>query len=223
MTAESTESLFSSKIHQGYIKRFDSCWIPDFEGHPNLSGVLGHPERVDFPLRYIGPLSRLKPVKSNIVYDVLALLSGPEPQRTLLEEKLMTAFQKSAKKVLLVRGTLEETETTEILDNITIVNFMTTDSLEKAMSESELVVCRSGYSSIMDLAALGKKAFFIPTPGQYEQNYLARQLKQQGIAPFCSQHQFSVDRLKEVDNYSGFSEMKIETDFSSLFGLFEGE
>lgn len=218
-----TTSFLSSNIHQRQIKNFDACWIPDVEGSPNLSGALGHPGSIDFPVRYLGPLSRLKPFETEKVYDVLAVLSGPEPQRTLLEQKLKSVFTGAPLKVLLVRGIMEEKETMEVRGNMTVVNFMTTASLERAMNESKLVVARSGYSTIMDLATLGIKAFFIPTPGQYEQNYLARQLKRQRIAPFCRQNQFTLKRLKEVDDHEGFPLIKRDSNLASLFRLFEGE
>lgn len=216
-------SYFSSKMHQKIIKKFDACWVPDLENEPNLSGKLGHPKNTDFPLTYIGPLSRMKAKKFPLKYDYLALLSGPEPQRTLLEMKLMEELSACDKQVLIVRGVVEEEVKTYRKDNLTIINFLTTNDLEQAINESNLVISRSGYTTIMDLAALEKKAFFIPTPGQFEQKYLAKQLKKQGIAPCCKQEEFSLERIEEVENYSGLKEFQFDTPYKDLFALFEGE
>lgn len=216
-------SLFSSKVHQGYIKKFDECWVPDVEKFPNLSGKLGHPKKLSFPVTYLGPLSRMKKEKMPFKYDILALLSGPEPQRTLLEEKLMEVFLHQAVKVLLVRGVLEDETQTTIQKNITIVNFMLTQELERAINESKCVVSRSGYTTIMDLAAMEKEAYFIPTPGQYEQKYLAKQLKQKGIVPSSRQENFSLKKLEELEFFKGLKSIKGTVDYGQLFSLFEGK
>lgn len=216
-------SIFSSKLHQNVIKKFDECWVPDLEGPVNLSGKLGHSDRLDFDLKYIGPLSRMKKKDLPIKYDILALLSGPEPQRTLLEEKLTESLLQLDKKVLLVRGVVENTEKRTFNKHIEIVNFLGTQSLETAINESELIISRSGYTTIMDLAALEKKAYFIPTPGQYEQQYLAKRLKERGLVPSCKQDKFALEKLSEVEVYSGLKEMKSSLKGSELFRLFEGE
>ena len=216
-------SLFSTKMHQGYIKKFTQCWVPDAQKTPNLSGKLGHPKKRSFPVTYIGPLSRMKKKEVPNKYDVLALLSGPEPQRSLLEEKLMEAFIDEPKKVLLVRGVLQEEVKTRVHKNITIVNFMQTKELERAINESTLVVSRSGYTTIMDLAAMEKEAYFIPTPGQYEQKYLAKQLRQKDIAPSCRQDKFQLSKLEEVKLFKGLKSIKSTVNYGELFGLFEGE
>jgi len=216
-------SLFSTKMHQGYIKKFTECWVPDVQKTPNLSGKLGHPKKRSFPVTYIGPLSRMKKEEVPNNYDVLALLSGPEPQRSLFEEKLIEAFIDEPKKVLLVRGVLEEEAKTSIHKNITIVNFMQTKELERAINESTLVVSRSGYTTIMDLAAMEKEAYFIPTPGQYEQKYLAKQLRQKGIAPSCRQDKFSASKLEEVMLFKGLKSIQSTVNYGELFALFEGK
>lgn len=216
-------SFFSSNIHQKIIKKFDVCWVPDVDGPVNLSGKLGHPKKIKFEVEYIGPLSRM--VKKNVPYkyDVLALLSGPEPQRTMFELKLMETLLNTSKKVLMVRGVIEESQQIAVNENVTIANFMQSEDLEKAINESKIVVSRSGYTTVMDLAAMEKEAFFIPTPGQYEQEYLAKQLKDQGIVPSCKQEEFSLNKLKEINSYNGLKSFKSEIDYSQLFGSFEGK
>jgi predicted glycosyltransferase len=216
-------SLFSSKMHQGYIKKFTECWVPDVQKTPNLSGKLGHPKKRSFPVTYLAPLSRMKKEEVPNKYDILALLSGPEPQRTLLEEKLMEAFIDQPEKVLLVRGVIEEEPKSNIHKNITVVNFMLTKELERAINESALVVSRSGYTTIMDLAAMEKEAYFIPTPGQYEQEYLGQQLTQKEIVPSCHQDEFQVSKLAEISVFKGLKSIKGTVNYGELFSLFQGE
>lgn len=216
-----TTTYFSSKMHHKVIRKFDSCWVPDVEGKPNLSGKLGHSKKLNFPIEYIGPLSRMSKKEIPIKYDTLVLLSGPEPQRTLLEIKLMECFLHASLKVLLVQGVVEDTQQFHVKDNIRIVNYMQSDELEQAINESKTVVSRSGYTTVMDLAFLEKDAFFIPTPGQYEQKYIARILKDKGIVPSCSQKDFSLSKLNEIPLYSGLRTFKREVDFNRLFRTFE--
>ena len=92
--------------------------------------------------------------------------------------------------------------------------------LEQALNESDIILCRSGYTSIMDLAKLNKKAFFIPTPGQYEQLYLAKKLKKEGLVPFTTQDDFCIENLSEIPNYKGLSEIKSDTKWPELFNVF---
>jgi uncharacterized protein (TIGR00661 family) len=156
-------------------------------------------------------------------YDIMCLLSGPEPQRALLEQKFIELFKNSEKKVLIVRGVVDEREETEVQENLTFINFLTSHSLEKAINESEFIISRSGYTTIMDLAALNKKAFFIPTPGQYEQQYLADRLKLKRIVPSCIQDDFNLEKLNEINDYKGLSSLKTNPKLEKLFHLFKGE
>jgi UDP-N-acetylglucosamine:LPS N-acetylglucosamine transferase len=98
---------------------------------------------------------------------------------------------------------------------------MTSGQLEQTFNESELVLCRSGYTTVMDLAKLGKKAFFIPTPGQFEQEYLAKKYKKDGVFPFAKQEKFVIENLYEVDLYKGIQSFKSELNWKNLFLLFE--
>jgi predicted glycosyltransferase len=100
---------------------------------------------------------------------------------------------------------------------------MTSSELEKAMNESRLILSRSGYTTIMDLHKLNKKCFFIPTPGQYEQLYLAKKLKEDLIGPFCLQNDFSIEKLDEVKQFTGFENSESYTNFQELFSLFKGK
>lgn len=213
----------STKLHQKVISKFDECWVPDTNSMPNLSGKLGHTDHYFIPTKYIGPLSRFTKNEVEMVYDVMVLLSGPEPQRTMLEEKLLKELKDYNGKVLFVKGIVENEQTVTENNRLTIYNFMTSAMLEKALNESRLIVSRSGYTTIMDLAKLGKKAFFIPTPGQFEQEYLATRLTELGLMPSCKQDDFTVDKLADIANYKGLETFDYDINFRKLFSLFEGK
>ncbi|AXG68396.1 undecaprenyldiphospho-muramoylpentapeptide beta-N- acetylglucosaminyltransferase [Kordia sp. SMS9] len=213
----------SSKIHQFIIKKFDECWVPDVEGKPNLSGKLGHLKKHSLPLKYIGPLSRLQFEEVPKIYDLMVILSGPEPQRTLLEEKLFEEVKHFDGKVLFVRGKVETKQEHFQFLNCDVYNFMQSDALEKAFNESALVLSRSGYTTVMDLAKLHKKAFFIPTSGQFEQEYLAKRLQKQQLVPTATQDDFSIQDLSRVSDFKGLNQIDYEEDYKALFHLFQRE
>lgn len=216
-------TYLSSKMHQHIIKKFTECWVPDVDGPVNLSGKLGHLDTFKFPLKYIGPLSRMQKKNIPIIYKYLVLLSGPEPQRSMLEAILLAQLKKSTENVLFIKGIVENEQISEINGNITTYNFMKSFELEEAINQSEVIISRSGYTTIMDLAQLGKKAFFIPTPGQYEQKYLAKRFKNLGLVPSCRQENFSLNKLDKVKLYKGLQNIVSSNDFEILFRLFEGK
>ena len=214
-------SSLSSSIHQQLIKKFDECWIPDNAKSDNLSGKLGHISEETFITRYIGPLSRMVCENLPKKYEILILLSGPEPQRSILEKKLLKEFKNDRRTILMVRGVVETQESRTTLGTVEIVNFLKTDDLARVINESEMVLCRSGYTTIMDLSVMNKKAFFIPTPGQYEQEYLAKRLKKLELVPSCKQSKFSAKKLDKVSNYKGLKNVQKEQNFKKLFSLFQ--
>ena len=215
-------TFITSKIHQKIWKKFDECWIPDVATKSNLSGKLGHLQNDNFNLKYMGALSRLSYFTTGLKYDVLVLLSGPEPQRTLLEDKVLKELENYNGSVLFVRGDLKNSSTIKTAENIIVKDYLLTHDLEKAINESKLVLARSGYSTILDLAALEKKAFFIPTPGQFEQEYLAEKMSKENVAPFSTQEKFKIEDLENVKNFNGFKTIKGKLDLN-LFGLFQGK
>ncbi|WP_372916774.1 glycosyltransferase [Salegentibacter sp.] len=215
----------SSKLHQKYIRKFDECWVPDLPGSKNLSGFLGHMKKTPEEVKYMGPLSRFskKDIPKN--FKIMILLSGPEPQRSILEKILLQEFKETSEKTLFVRGVLEESEFITQMNNpnLEIRNYLFGEELEKDLNSSEIIVCRSGYTSIMDLSKLEKKAFLIPTPGQFEQEYLAERLDKLGVAPFCTQSKFKISELERLKSFSGFRDFGFVTDFGDLFTLFKGK
>ncbi|GAB1855215.1 glycosyltransferase [Flavobacteriaceae bacterium MHTCC 0001] len=210
----------STKLHEKYIKRFDECWVPDTDNDINLSGKLGRNNNVDIKLKYIGPISRFNKQDPKTPIDLLILLSGPEPQRTLLEEKLLKEIKNFSGNIVFVRGIPKGEQTIKQENGITIYNFMTSNRLEKAINDSKLILSRSGYTTIMDLAKLEKKAFFIPTPGQTEQEYLAKRLTKQGFVPSCNQEEFEINMLEKVSDFKGLKSFNTKIDYDDLFSLF---
>ncbi len=213
-------SWITTKLHQNIIEKFTECWVPDFKDKPNLTGKLGHLKKTDLNLKYIGPLSRLKSKYLREKFDLMILLSGPEPQRTMLEEKLKIEVKNFSGKTIFIKGVVEKEQKTEQIGDVTFINYMNSDEIETAFNESEMVLCRSGYTTIMDLAVLGKKAFFIPTPGQFEQEYLAKKLKQKGLFPCANQDDFRIGNLLEIDLYKGFQTPENNIDWKELFEVF---
>ncbi len=163
-----------NKINAIFIKKFDACWVPDNENEKNsLSGNLSHGGPIPENVRYIGPLSRFTIGKRVEQKDaILILLSGVEPQRSILEEKLGRAFSQNDSQVALVRGTSRKSFV-KFPAHFTVHDVADTATLEALLKSSKHIICRSGYSTLMDLHALRLKAMLVPTPGQTEQEYLA--------------------------------------------------
>ncbi|MFV8226376.1 glycosyltransferase [Christiangramia aquimixticola] len=216
-------TFLSSFLNRRYLKKFDQCWIPDMEGEDNLSGKLGHPRQLPENCKYIGVLSRLEKTESLKKYEYLILLSGPEPQRSILEKIMLKEFKNTTSEVIMVRGTFDGANLSVSNQNLRIENHLFGKALEKVMNEAEYIISRPGYTTLMDLAKLEKKAFFIPTPGQEEQNYLAQRSQDKKIAGFCQQKDFSLSQLQRIENYSGLQNLGFSNDFRNLFLFFKSE
>lgn len=186
--------------HLRLIRKFQYLWVPDEAGATNVAGKLSHPGHYPLPVQYLGPLSRFQP--KNLAHkdiDVLFLLSGPEPQRTLLEKKIFAEIGSFRGKAVLVRGKPDGNH-----DKLDVESYdhLPPHALQEMLLRSHLVICRSGYTTLMDLLLLKVKAVLIPTPGQTEQQYLARHMKAMGCFPYVSQKNFSLHRaLKEARDF----------------------
>lgn len=202
------EPTINRKNHE-YIKKFAECWIPS----PEDSLIPKLIENTDgLNVRYIGYLSRFKKMQVEKKYDICGVCSGPEPQRTYLEEILTYEFKKSKQQVLIVHGKTESLGKYHKQNvRFSIANCLMTDDLNEAIEQSDIIIARSGYSTVMDLAKLGKKAIFVPTPGQTEQEYLAEELMKKGIAFTMPQDSFDLETaLKESEKYTGFTNMDFD-------------
>lgn len=187
-----------------FINRFSTCWVPDVEGHINIAGKLSHPKKMPaIPVTYMGPLSRFsEKIDVENKYKLLIILSGPEPQRSHLEKMFLQQLGDLFFSVLLVRGLPGNKEEKNSLGNLTIKNHLTAKELELAFNESEIIISRSGYTTVMDILKLQKQAILIPTPGQTEQEYLAQHLKRLRWAYTTDQKEISLlHLLKKVKSF----------------------
>ena len=197
-------------IHNWFIKRYTYCWIPDYPSSPNIAGKLSHPDKnIPLNVKYIGALSRFNKLPGEkFKYDILILISGPEPQRSIFENLILSQLQEFAGEVLIVRG-LPQVKNATILENgkknIHIKNHLSANDLNLAINNSQIIICRSGYTSIMDLIKLQKKAILVSTPGQTEQEYLAQHLMQQKIFYSVDQNNFLLPQVLEQAKNFDFS------------------
>jgi len=166
-----------------------------------LAGKLSHPERMpDAPTHYIGLLSRMERSQSDETIDLLILLSGPEPQRSILEKMLWEQLRPFQGTFIFVRGLPRGGSP---LGGANVYDHLPSRALNEYLSKAKLVVGRSGYSTVMDLVRLQKKSILIPTPGQTEQEYLGKYLTAQRIALCVSQKGFSLmDALLQAEQFS---------------------
>ncbi len=203
----------AGSLHRHYIRNFDIVWVPDRKDSV-LSGELSISTACPVPVNYIGPLSRIRPepVKEPS-YDILFMLSGPEPQRSLFEKKILAQIKPSHGKIVLVRGTTERLPSDSLSENISCIDLADGSTVGRWMHDARLVICRSGYSSLMDLACLSKKALLVPTPGQGEQEYLAVRSEELGFFSFMNQHDFDLDKaLGKILSFS-YSSPFAQSDF----------
>jgi uncharacterized protein (TIGR00661 family) len=198
---------FLQKNNYRLINRFTECWVPDEQGQNNFAGTLSHPATMpSIPVRYIGGLSRLQikdvPEKKGHLF---ISLSGPEPQRTILENKIINDIGHYNGTATIVRGLPGTRSIIPSTNDIKFYNHLSTDEYNTEIALAEYVISRSGYSTVMDLMRLGKKSILVPTPGQTEQEYLADYLMEKRKAYCISQKQFSLNTALQAANKFNYS------------------
>jgi UDP-N-acetylglucosamine transferase subunit ALG13 len=208
-TGGSFTERIAQKIHYHYINKFSACWVPDNEGKANLAGVLSHPVVLPkAPVSYIGHLSRFERTATAGKYGLCFILSGPEPQRTVFEKIILADIEHMPEKICLVRGLPQETQVLKLNNAaIEVKNHLPAAELSTIIQQSEMIISRCGYSTIMDLVKLQKRAILVPTPGQTEQEYLAAYLQEQKLFYSEDQKNFSLQKaIKKAAefNYSVF-------------------
>jgi len=189
---------FTSYAQKKLLSPFDEIWVPDFAGEKNLSGKLSHDIKLNKPVKYIGPLSRLNPIDHEPDLDLLILLSGPEPQRSMLERKLIELLKETSYNIYLVQGKPAAKQETRQIRNIRISNYLLSGELENILSSARLILSRPGYTSIMDYYKLKKSLLYIPTPGQYEQEYLAKHLFTEQNIPYIPQNKLDSRLIEKI-------------------------
>jgi uncharacterized protein (TIGR00661 family) len=212
-TGSAFSEKIAQKIHYYFIKKFNNCWVPDCREN-GLAGDLSHPANLPSNVTYIGPLSRFEKLGAvNKLYDVLIILSGPEPQRTIFEKIILTQLQTFTKKVLFIRGLPGEHATIiSEMASTKIVNHLSAEELNIALQQSEMVISRSGYTTVIDLIKLGKKAILVPTPGQTEQEYLSEYLLGKKYFYSIDQNDFSLETA--ISRTSSFPFMTPQLSFN---------
>jgi hypothetical protein len=203
-------------LHRRFLRRFGRCWVPDFPAPGDLSGDLAHAYPAGDEVCFLGPLSRFAhrgPVPEAFSYpqlgdalpDVAAVLSGPEPQRSMLEALLREQAADYEGKLWIVQGLTRERKV-EVAGHITHISYMDTADLHRLYSLAPGVISRPGYSSLMDFQALGlRRIVLVPTPGQTEQEYLGDALSRKGIAAVFPQHAFQLrEAIRTLGHYRGF-------------------
>ena len=174
-------------LHCQIIKKHSQCWIPDFEDENNLSGDLSHKYPLPKNAVFIGVLSRFftnfaYKKNNEINYKNVAIISGVEPHRTILQEKLLKLFLNENEKSLIIEGKPAQKINIQNFNDVTIVSHLEDEELAQTLKNAEKIYCRSGYSTLMDLYALGiKSAILVSTPGQTEQEYLTEHFLKKGF------------------------------------------
>lgn len=187
-------------FNNSYIKKYDEVWVPDVEDEPSLGGKLSHPALNGVNTKYIGHLSRFSSDNQSFTEKTnkfLVILSGPEPQRTMFENIVLKQARETKDNILILRAKPDSSELLrDVPDNASMFNHVDDDMFVKLVNSAEIIICRGGYSSLMDLKALGRTAFLVPTPGQTEQEYLARHLSKKQGWDWCRQGNFRLDKIK---------------------------
>ena len=172
-------------FHRFFIKRYSLCFIPDLPGDLNLTGRLTHQVKLPPNCRFIGILSRFSDIHSGcenkfgFLHNTV-ILSGPEPQRGILRKKLAEILQHAEPPTVILEGKPGDPEVASRSENIISYNHLPSDEMRDMITGSSSIITRSGYTSVMELVSLNCSALLVPTPGQTEQEYLARHLSEKG-------------------------------------------
>jgi len=185
-------------LHKMIMNKYTFCFIPDLPGEINLSGRLTHGLKLPDNVRFIGILSRFigvakSSVKSVSPFRYAVILSGPEPQKEILKQKLINFFKEREFSTIILEGKPREGSVTRNSDNITFCSHLPSPALKDIIESSENIITRSGYTTIMELVSLGRSALIIPTPGQTEQEYLAEYLSGKNWFETISQNDIKSD------------------------------
>jgi hypothetical protein len=194
-----------SAVIRKWAAGFDECWIPDFPDNPAAGDLTRGWDRL--PRAYFtGWLSRFQPAidsQGSCRYQAMFILSGPEPHRSILEEMIIEGCGETGAGTLLVRGIPGTRFKREIRGSMEIVSCLESAAMLQAIRASKIIICRSGYSSVMDMLVLGRQAVLIPTPGQTEQEYLGRWLGDKGWFRVVRQKDISSETIREMQALSG--------------------
>lgn len=176
------------------LRGFTRILIPDVAENGGLSGWLGHEPGFDWGegrLVYIGPLSSVPRMDVEQDIDVFFSVSGIEPQRGLLADLVLEALPRLSGRIVVTLGRPQDDGECREVSGATVYGYLDRERQAEMLNRARLVMTRSGYTTLMELAGLGRRALFVATPGQSEQEYLARFHRERG-------HVWSVQQ-KELD------------------------
>ena len=218
------------QLHQRFLAKFEAVWIPDYPSR-GMAEDLIHSYPTHLTTHFLGPLSRFyepaptsphaHPLLSSTKVDIVVVLSGPEPQRSLIEERIRAESQHISREVCIIQGK-PELQIVEKRENLTTISYLGTEDLRNILLRASVVISRSGYSSLMDYEALGlSQVILVPTPGQTEQLYLAARMQELGKALHISQRNFSLTHaLDQVKQYQGFARSSSTTYLNPVLQAF---
>lgn len=204
----------ANRINRKLLSRFREVWVVDGVGKNSLAGSLSAAsDNIDARVKWIGTLNRLQIRAQKGSEKLLIILSGPEPQRTILEELIVHQLPVNHRHITLIRGT-KKNFSQQALQKLTSLQFTNWIDLaglaeiEQLLSQTEWVLGRAGYTSLMEWVTGGWKSIVIPTPGQAEQEYLGYYLMQRGWVFSVEQNNFDLqDSIKKAAAFS-YSEMR---------------
>jgi len=203
--------MATERFNYSFFKEnFSMFLVPDDKKNP-LSGDLSHNLRYfkDDKVEYLGIISDLK--KREVKQDIDYFISLPEPQRTVLEKIILQQASSLKGKVVIALGRPED-QRNRTFNHLRIFGYLGRKKQEEIMNRAKLVITRSGYTTLMELVALNKKALLIPTPGQTEQVYLADYHRKKGNFYSVSQDELNLTRDVEIaSQYRGLSH-EVDTD-----------
>jgi hypothetical protein len=192
--------LFALLLNRVLHTKFDHVIVPDNPPGPgSLAGKLSRP-LLSSSLRHIyyaGILATARRMDVAEDLDYLIIISGPEPQRTIFEQTLLPQLHDlSGSKMVLLGSPNHHTVTCPDPDT-TIRSYVDTEEKIALLNRARFVICRSGYTTMMELAEVQKRhGLFVPTPGQTEQEYLSSYYQRKGW--FLSQSQYRISLARDV-------------------------
>ena len=207
---------FMYMANKFFINKYDYLWVPDMPGHVNLSGALSHKRKLK-KARFVGVLSRFSELDEQTGSNplpkefpdnfILAMLSGPEPQRSILENILFAELKENDEAVVFLRGKADS-DKVSVYGNRIIFDHLPTENILYLIKNANLIISRSGYTTLMELSFFRKKAIFIPTPGQTEQEYLGKLMHSRKYCLSVSQKSICLKKqLSEVKEFSGLPDV----------------
>jgi len=202
---------FIYRINRFFIYKYDRCWIPDNKSLPYIAGDLSHKYPLNGKTSFVGLLSRFSNENIKLEnefkkhFEITAIVSGPEPERTRFEQLLLNQMQKLNCCCLLVKGKPLEEPHRRKYGKVEVISHLNTSDMRNAITNSTYIISRAGYTTIMDLIALKRPAILVSTPGQTEQEYLAEYYSLRKMFVTMKQEEFNItDAIARLSVYSSF-------------------